>query len=149
LNSRRASFGIVIALAFSGCGDEKSGGGGGGSGGSASKDLAGKVEACFKKAGLPDVQLTTEIQPEATDAGAEAIVLSHAPEEMNPDQVIVFESADKAKAYTDAKIEEDKAQNQGILKGVVNFASHGRTSVLTYGKGARQDKIVACGRENG
>ena len=136
----------AVALAVAGCGGGDEGGGGGGS---ASEDLAAEVETCFNEAKLPDVQVTTALEPDAASAGAEAAVLSHAPEEMNPDQVIIFDTADNAKARTDANIAKDKAENRGVLKGVLNYEAHGRAMVLTHGEGERQDKIIACAREHG
>jgi hypothetical protein len=140
-----AASALAVALAVAGCGGGDEGGKGAGGG---SEDLVAAVETCFKEAQLPDVRVTEELQPEVLDAGAEAAVLSHAPEEYSADQVVVFDSAENAKAYSDAQTAEDKAQNQGALKGVVNFAAFGRSSVLTYGEGPRQDKIIACAREN-
>ena len=141
-----AALAVAVAVAGCGGGSEESGGGGGGDG---SSELAAAVETCFNDAKLPDVQVTTELQPDVASAGAQAAVLSHAPEEMSPDQVVVFDTPENAQAYTDAKIEEDKAQNSGALKGLLNYEASGRASALTYGEGPRQDKILACARENG
>ena len=137
---------LAVALAVGGCGG---GGGEGGGGDDGSSDLAAAVETCFNEAKLPDVQVTTELQPEVASAGGQAAVLSHAPEEMSPDQVVVFDTPENAQAYTDAKVAEDEAQNSGALKGLLNYEAYGRASALTYGEGPRQDKIVACAREHG
>jgi hypothetical protein len=141
---RIAASALVAALAVAGCG----GGEGDGGGGDGAEDLVTAVETCFNEAKLPDVRVTKELKPEILSGGAEAAVLSHAPEEYAADQVIVFDTAENAKAYSDGQAAADTAENRGALKGLANFASFGRSSVLTYGEGARQDKIIACAREN-
>src|SRR5688572_20969185 len=144
MSRRGLTASVVAALAMAGCGGGDGDSGGGDSG---AADLVTAVETCFNDAQLPDVRVTKDLQPEILSGGAEAAVLSHAPEEMLADQVVVFDTPENATAYTDEQIAEDKAQNQGALKGVVNFAAFGRSSVLTYGEGPRQDKIIACARE--
>ena len=138
---------LATALVVAGCGGGGDGNGGGG--GSGADDLAAEIETCFNEAKLPQVQVTTQLTPETVSAGGEAAVVSHAPEEMNPDEIIIFGTAEDAKARTDALVAEDKAENRGLIKGLLNYEAFGRLMVLTYGEGARQDKVIACAREHG